>query len=468
MRSIRLSSSAARFTFAALLVFVACGPALQARAAALATAIPGLEPSMLSPGHWIARLDAPDAVLLDGETIDVQNAVMRREDASIHTPLALPDQLDRRTVGAWIQGLSKRPTLPRFTAARPVDAAMLDAWMDALALDTLPAEIRPRFGLVVRRADLRAFPTGTRVFGQPGDTDIDRFQEDALFPGTPVAVLHTSRDGHWLFVESERYRAWIESEHVAIGTREMVTDYAGRAAAGVVVTGATARTVFTPDAPAVSDVQLDMGVRLPRADWDADRVLHGQVPAFGRVVELPVRGADGALSFAPALLPAAADVADAVLPYTRAALIRQGFKFLGERYGWGHSYNARDCSGFVSEIYRSFGIVLPRNTSAQATSPALDRIEVTPAMTHAQRLQLLRETDVGDLVFIPGHVMMIIGHVDGEPWVIHDTAGMRVRDGGGAITRLPLNGVVVTPVTPMLTGEGGSTIDRITSIQRVR
>ena len=23
---------------------------------------------------------------------------------------------------------------------------------------------------------------------------------------------------------------------------------------------------------------------------------------------------------------------------------------LGERYGWGHSYNARDCTGFIMEI----------------------------------------------------------------------------------------------------------------------
>ncbi|MCD9007525.1 SH3 domain-containing protein [Luteimonas sp. XNQY3] len=453
--------------FATLLTLAALLPAPGATHAA-SPAIPGLTAPMLSPEFWIARLDAPDAVVLDADAIDAQNTAMRRDDASIHAPLALPDRIDRRAVADWIEALSKRPTAPRFTLDGPVDAATLDAWMQALALDALPAQVTPRFGLVVRRADLRAFPTATRVFSRPGDTDIDRFQEDALFPGAPVAVLHASRDRDWLFVASERYRAWIEAQSVAIGTRDAVAGYAARAAAGVVVTGATARTVFTPEAPAVSDVQLEMGVRVPRADWAATRVLHGQVPAFGHVVELPVRDDDGALSFAPALLPAAADVAENVLPHTRAALIRQAFKFLGERYGWGHAYNARDCSGFVSEIYRSFGILLPRNTSAQATSPALDRIEVPADMPHAQRLQLLREADVGDMVFIPGHVMMIIGHIDGAPWVIHDTAGMSVRDATGAVVRLPLNGVVITPVAPMLSGEDGTTIDRITSIQRVR
>jgi len=467
MRFTRLSPFAMRYTLAALLTLTALLPAPGATHAA-SPAIPGLSAPMLSPDYWIARLDAPDAVVLDAAAIDAQNTAMRRDDASIQDPLALPDRLDQRTVVDWIGALSKRPTTPRFTVDGPVDATTLDTWMDTLALDALPTQVTPRFGLVVRRADLRAFPTAARVFSRPGDTDIDRFQEDALFPGAPVAVLHISRDGDWLFVVSERYRAWVEARHVAIGTRDAVAGYAARAADGVVVTGAIARTVFTPQAPAVSDVQLEMGVRVPRADWGATRVLHGQVPAFGDIVELPVRGDDGALSFAPALLPASADVASGVLPYTRAALIRQAFKFLGERYGWGHSYNARDCSGFVSEIYRSFGILLPRNTSAQATSPALDRIEVTADMPHAQRLQLLRDADVGDMVFIPGHVMMIVGHIDGEPWVIHDTAGMSLREADGSIARLPLNGVVVTPVTPMLSGEDGTTVDRITSIQRVR
>ena len=71
------------------------------------------------------------------------------------------------------------------------------------------------------------------------------------------------------------------------------------------------------------------------------------------------------------------DVATDYLPLTRANVLRQSFKFLGERYGWGHSYNARDCSGFVSEVYRSFGVQLPRNTRDQGVSPALNRIEFT-------------------------------------------------------------------------------------------
>jgi cell wall-associated NlpC family hydrolase len=156
------------------------------------------------------------------------------------------------------------------------------------------------------------------------------------------------------------------------------------------------------------------------------------------------------------------------LPLTRENLIRQSFKFLGERYGWGHSYNARDCSGFVSEVYRSFGVQLPRNTRDQGVSPALNRIAFTADDDRQKRLEVLREMQVGDLIYIPGHVMMMIGHHGGQPYVIHDTTGITYRDANGEITRVNLNGVAVTQLLPLLDGKDTSRVDRIYSIQRIR
>ena len=44
------------------------------------------------------------------------------------------------------------------------------------------------------------------------------------------------------------------------------------------------------------------------------------------------------------------------------------------------------------------GIVLPRNTSAQAVSPALERVGFDPGDSHEKRLAVLRTLQVGDLV----------------------------------------------------------------------
>lgn len=448
----------------ALAVAGAAG-AKQPVAAASSTGVPGVDAAQLDPAFWVRRLSAPDRVLAGADAIGAQNAAMMRQDASMHRLEDLPADLSRAQVRGWIEGLSRRPRSPRYDAdGKPVDEAVFDALLADLALDAIPASQPTRFGLVVRRASLRAFPTGLRVFSRPDDHDIDRFQESALFPGTPVAIAHASRDARWLFVVSPRYAAWIAADAVAEGTRAQVLAYVARAGAGRIVSGTAARTVHSAEAPRVSELQLDMGVRLPLLPMPADGQVNGQHAYSAWIVELPVRNGDGSLAFSPALVPRIADTAPTPLPLTRANLVRQAFKFLGERYGWGHDYNGRDCSGFVSEVYASMGLLLPRNTGDQETSPALRRTVLGKDASPRERRAAIDALEVGDLIFIPGHVMMMLGRIDGRPYVIHDTNGGSFDDGAGGLRSLHLNAVSVTPLEPLRFDRDASYVDRITSI----
>lgn len=459
----------------ALLLLAACATAQAPRAvapAALATdtrGIPGIQSAQLDPDYWIKRQTQADRIVLDRNAIAAQNDRLQKEDDSVRDIEALPAALDRSQVKQWVGDLSQRPTKTLYDEqGREVPSKTLDALVRDVRLDAVPATQPTRYGLVTHRADLRTFPTRLRVFNRQGDTDIDRFQESALFPGTPVAIVHESRDRKWWFVVSPLYAAWIEKDKVAEGGKQAVFDYT-RKTPYLVVTGATARTVVTPEQPQVSDLQLEMGLRVPLLrDWPADKPVNGQHPYSSHVVELPIRGKDGALQFAPALLPRNADVSGDYLPLDRANILRQGFKFLGERYGWGHSYNTRDCSGFVSEVYRSFGITLPRNTSDQSVSPALNRIAFDASDSREKRQAAMRDLQVGDLVYIPGHVMMVIGHDNGMPYVIHDTNGGAWLDKDGRRVGGKLNGVSVTPLSVLMFNDEQTYIDRITNIQRIR
>src|SRR5690606_41425312 len=96
------------------------------------------------------------------------------------------------------------------------------ARLDAPATDTVPAQPRARPARGTSRADMRTFPTTLRVFRAAGDTDIDRFQETALFPGTPLLLLHRSRDSEWWFAISPLYAGWVHRRHVAEGSAAQV------------------------------------------------------------------------------------------------------------------------------------------------------------------------------------------------------------------------------------------------------
>ncbi len=425
--------------------------------------------AMLSAQFWIGRLANPDAIVLDKSAIALKNTTLVRDDPTLYDLHAIPAKPTRKQVVEWIQGLSVPPTAPLYDMrGKQISDATLKALRADLDLGAIAPQPRTRYALVVHRADLRTFPTALRVFDERGDTDIDRFQESALFPGTPVLSVHTSRDRRWQFVISPRYAAWIESQYIAEGTAAQVFGYVDREPYRI-VTGGTATTVFTPEQPSLSQLQLDMGVRVPQlGDWPATRAVNGQHPYTSNVIELPLRSRGGALDFSPALLQKSTDTQPDYLPLTRANVLRQAFKFLGERYGWGDSYNARDCSGFVSDVYLSMGVLMPRNTRAQSVSPGLDHRLFGPTDDRASRLAAVRALEVGDLVYIPGHVMMAIGSIDGEPYVIHDTTGLSYRRPDGTVADVQLNAVSVSPLIPLVFNDTELYIDRMTSIVRIR
>ena len=127
--------------------------------------------------------------------------------------------------------------------------------------------------------------------------------------------------------------------------------------------------------------------------------VNGQHPYTAHVVELPMRDAGwlAAVSRRHCCRRPRTSPSD-YLPLTRANLLRQSFKFLGERYGWGHSYNARDCSGFVSEVYRSFGVQIAAQYARPGREPRAESHRVHRADDdHETRLAVLRELQVGDL-----------------------------------------------------------------------
>jgi len=428
----------------------------------------GVTDAQLSPDFWIERASSPDAVLMSMSAIEAQNAKVLHRDPSMHDIAKLPSKLGADQVKGWISKLSKRPDATLYDVhGNEVPASDLDAWDRNLALDAVPSSQSTRYGLIVRRADLRTFPTTTRVFDEQGDTDIDRFQESGIFPGTPVVVAHESRDGQWLFVVSPRYAAWVRRDAVAIGSRKDVFDYVD-ATPYRVITGAHVHTVFTPEQPRVSQLELNMGERVLLArGLPPDQPVNGQTAYTSYTIELPVRSDDGSLKIVPALLQRAADSAGDDLPLTRANILRQAFKFLGERYGWGHAYDGRDCSGFVSDVYRSMGVLMPRNTRDQSVSPGLEHTTFDDNSSHEDRMRAVAALDVGDLVYIPGHVMMVIGKLGGHPYVIHDTTGMSYYAADGSRHRVKLNAVSVTPLEPLMFNDKQSYIDRMTSIVRV-
>lgn len=414
----------------------------------------------LSPEYWIEKTENSGETLREPEWIAGFHAKAFDIDPHLVDLSAYPEQVSGQELDGLIRSISKPHESELFfrddADTRRVEEADYQRYRECLALEEIPETIDVRFGLMLERTNMRSWPTRDFVIRSPDTRDLDRFQENGLFPGELVVVLHESADGNWYFVRSYNYHAWIRKIRIVLGPRQEILDYAG-ARQFLVVTGSKATTNFNPVDPGISELQLDMGVRLPLIDPDElpDHV-DGQNPMASYAVQLPVRLENGQLGFKTALVGRGQDARQGYLPYTRENIIRQAFKFLGERYGWGHSYNARDCTGLVLDVYKTMGINLPRNSSQQGESPIGENIFFGEGATDQDRLEALADADAGDLLYSPGHVMIFLGFDDGEPYVIHDMSGSGWVDKNGDPIDGIMNGVAVTPLvstkmTPELT-----------------
>jgi hypothetical protein len=425
-----------------------------------------------SPEYWIGKTEDPGRVLRSAEWIEGFNQKTFEIDPYLVDLERYPDQVSGAELRDLVESISKPYEMELYYRDQPGERRVkpedYDRYRGNLALDAIPGTVDVRFGLMLQRSNMRTWPTLDSVYRSPETRDLDRFQENGLFPGERVAVLHESADGDWYFVRSYNYHAWIRKIRIVVGTRQAVMEYSNPERF-LVVAGARASTNFNPVDADISELQLDMGVRLPLTDPNAlPNHVDGQNPVSSFAVQLPARLEDGSLGFRTALVGRGQDVREGYLPYSRENIIRQSFKFLGERYGWGHSYNARDCTGLVLEVFRSMGIKLPRNSSQQGSSPIGETIALAESDGAGKRLEALSGADVGDLVYSPGHVMIFLGFDRGEPWVIHDMSGSGWVDDDGEPIEGIMNGVAVTSLVSTEMSPGLTYFENMYAIKKIR
>ena len=116
---------------------------------------------------------------------------------------------------------------------------------------------------------------------------------------------------------------------------------------------------------------------------------------------------NGHLSEADVPIKADSTVNPGYLPCTPNNFVRQSLKFLGDVYGWGGMEESVDCSSFVQDVYRSMGILLPRDADQQEL--AMNHSVSLEGLNTDARYQKAAEAPVGALFFKPGHVMLYLG-----------------------------------------------------------
>ncbi|NLI13558.1 MAG: glycoside hydrolase [Peptococcaceae bacterium] len=427
---------------AALLLLLLWMPG-KAVSADAAENVPNVIREMLTADFWIDKLPEPDQVIMDGEEIASFNRdIIRTQPELIYDLTDYPASLNKERLTKLVT-MRPFPDEDRYSNGRLVDWAYYQNLKEQMNLPGIGEKNEVAYGVTVRRTNIRTFPTSDESLSEPDDKEFDLFQETAAGPAEPVLVLHHSLDGGWCFVQIYNYCGWMPAADIAVAKdKESWLAYV-KPSEYLVVTGNRLGLGFPGPLP----VELTMGTKVPLA---GGREKGGVVPGQAKDYEvlLPVRGVNGELLTETALIPGGADVSIGYLSYTRANIIRQAFKILGERYGWGGMFNARDCSAFVMDVYKSFGLMLPRNGDEQERSAGVT-VSFEDLSTR-QRYELLDTLLPGASLHTPTHELLYLGRHEGLYYVIHDITSYgdaRRPNPDGTLGKIVLNRVAVTDLS---------------------
>lgn len=372
-----------------------------------AEASPEITDARATAAYWTQRNPQGDTVLLTGEQVKAANEALRRRNDTLFELASVPESVSGAEVR---QRIEKVQAIGDFdTAELPSlykNGSALTAYSYAFArkncnLDALPERAETRYGVVTRRANLRLLPEAAGWFESAGDVHYDTLQATALDPAEPVAVLGDSYDKKFAFVRTRFYDGWLAKSDFAETDRATWESFVHPADFAVVTANKK-----TMENGAGESLLFQMGAKIPlAAGADGDKVLLMPVSDNG-TLQIKRR-------------PAAFDATlhEGFLPCTENNFVRQGFRFLGDEYGWGGLDDSVDCSSFVGDVYRSMGIELPRDADQQAKSMA-NVIDLS-GMGEADRLVALESCVPGTLLANNTHVMMYLGQDDaGTPIVL--------------------------------------------------
>jgi len=415
--------------------------------------LPFTEEEMTDPDFWISRHPSPETTILTFEEISRLNAGIRTDLKLTKDIFQLPSHVSGdELVREFTQSVNDLERRHLFKGDGQKTKQAYFVTMQYYMTSQVPEQVRRQYGIIVRFSDQKFLPTEEILTEKPGDVEFDELQNSALDIGTPVAVVWTTADGKWSYVETDLSDGWVKSEYVAIGSKEAVLRFA-KTGFFAIVTAAKA-DLYADAAMTRSLGRVRMGIKFP-----LERSIDGNMAA----VKLPQRNSDGRLSFITGYMHRE-DVYHGYLTYTPRMIIQQAFKLLGHPYGWGGINGGQDCSRFIQEVFATVGIEMPRDSVNQRQ---VGQVISTFAdgQTGEDKLAVIREQGIGGITLlgIKGHIMLYLGTWNDRAYAIH--AVWAYRQPGTADDEIYVIDRVV--VSDLSLGEGsqkGSWLKRIISV----
>ncbi|MCD6579986.1 SH3 domain-containing protein [bacterium] len=441
---------------------------------------PKVEEFMLKPEYWIEKIgDAEKLILNNKEIIEFNKKSFRKMkfkgfEEWLYDLRKYPKKITKEKFLNIMNTYSSKEVFPSKTCydihANKIPETVKKEVLYQANFDGIPDEISVEWGMLIKREEVMAFPTDI-VFAEESESiDLNLFQLTILPVGSPVVILHQSKNGKWYYIQSMIYKGWVKKENIALAKNEKeIFDYAN-SDKFLIATESRIETEPNPFIREISNIIFQMGDKIPLIEFDKipESIplgnLHAQSAEGCYVVKIPIKDEDGYLQFKLALIARSNELCEGYLPYTRENIIRQAFKLLGERYGWNGMFIRRDCSQFIMNIYRTMNIIIPSYTKMQEEGAAGKSIKFSGSIK--DRENILNQLKPGNPLHLKGHVVMYLGKAANNHYIIHSGAGYGIKNEDRSVKPVTVHGVFITEVHQLLMSGEKSYLEAFTTAQK--
>lgn len=387
--------------------------------------MPNVTEDMLSEDYWLEKYKDSDHIIMTSEEIKKFNDNILYEKAERQKFLSYSqndvDTIDKDSLTAIIKE-SEPWNQSYFEDGSEVGDDYWKKLIDNMNIDEIKEENTLLYGFAVQRESLYQFPTEDIITLDVPYLFFNENQISTILYGEPVIILDESKDDQWYYIVTETFGGWIKKEAVAISDSKKTWNIDRNPEHFLIVTDDECRLEYDADDEKLSELEFTLGCKLTLAKTDEySKSAEGRYAYGNYVIKVPTRSQNGMVDWKYAFLPVGRNVHMGYLDYTVENVLKCAYSCLGNRYGWGGQYHARDCSQYLMEIFRCFGMILPRNTYglSQSNCRQID----TEGMSDQEKSNSLKDMIPGiTILYIKGHVMIYLGQKDNKNYVINSAS----------------------------------------------
>ena len=284
-----------------------------------------------------------------------------------------------------------------------------------------------RYAVVTTRTTLQGVPSELHFLDDAKDPDFDYLYHTMLKVNEPLVVMTTSSDRKFYYVRSSAISGWVRADCIAIcaDKDEWWDAWRYPEEETLVVLDDKIYTEDSNYAPEVAGRKLPMGSCLHLAaedEWKSKIIEEMNRSAHNNyVIWMPVRKDDGSYTKKLALVGENRKVSVGYPDLTISNILTVAMNQLGDAYGWGGMMGSEDCSGYIRDLYRCFGLDLARSTDRNKrwdNKEMIIKVYDLEGKTDAEKRDMIRKLPPGTVLTFDGHEMLYLGSEGADIYVI--------------------------------------------------